>query len=64
MSRSEDPSSRSVPPRKKTAAEEPERAAKAPRKAKAARKPEPQVLDSDFGLALRLVPAVRRPPDA
>ena len=64
MSRSDDPSSRSVSRKKPLAASPEPRAAKAARKAKPKKERAPIPFDSDFGVAMAIMPTLRRPPDA
>lgn len=56
---SKDPSSRRSAPRRK-----PQPATPEPRTRKPARRVNPAGFDSDFGVALAVVPALRRRPDA
>lgn len=64
MSRSDDPSSRSVSRKKSIAASPEVRAPKGAKKPKAKKERAPILFDADFGVALAIMPAQRRPQDA
>ena len=64
MSRSDDPSSRSAPRKKPLVAQSEPRAPKAARKPKTKKVRAPVSFDTDFGVAMAIMPTLRRPHDA